>query len=55
MIVRMILPHTRAMALDAGRRVAAFSGITSKDRRNIPAWMIRDAARNDIIRLTFTA
>jgi hypothetical protein len=51
----MILPHTRAMALHAGRRVAAFPGIMSKDRRNIPALMTRDANRNGIIRLTFTA
>jgi len=51
----MILPYTRAVALHAGRRVAAFPVITSQDRRNIPALMIRDANRNGIIRLTFTA
>ena len=55
MAVRMILPHTRAVALHAGRHVAAFPGITSKNRRNRLALTTRDANRNGIIRFTFTA
>jgi hypothetical protein len=55
MTVMMILPHIRAMALHAGRRVAAFPGTTSKDMRNRAALTIRDPSRSGIIRLTFTA
>jgi hypothetical protein len=55
MTVRMILPYIQAAALHAGRHVAAFSGITGKARRNMAALMTRDANRNGIINLTFTA
>jgi hypothetical protein len=55
MTVRIILPHIRAVTLHAGRRVAAFLSITSKNRRNRPALTTRDPSRNGIIRLTFTA
>lgn len=52
----MPLLRSRLQAdLHAGRRVAAFPGVTSKNRWNRPALTTRDANRNGIIRLTFTA
>jgi len=50
----MILPHTRMVAVHAGRRVAAFPRITSKDRRKRLTLMTRDVNQSGIIRLTFT-
>jgi hypothetical protein len=51
----MILPHIRVVVLHAGRRVAVFISIKSKNRQSAPALMRRDANRSGIIRLTFTA
>jgi hypothetical protein len=49
------MPHTRTVILHAWRRVAAFPGITSKNRPITPALMTWAAKHNGIIRLTFTA
>ena len=51
----MILPHIEASALHAERRVTAFSGLKSMSVLMTAALIIRNADRNGIIRLTFTA
>ncbi len=55
MTVRMILPDIGAGALHAGRRVAAFLDLKSKNTVTTAALITREANRNGIIRLTLTA
>jgi hypothetical protein len=55
MTVRMILPHTPAMTVHAGRSVTEFPSVTSKDGWNRLDLMTRDTRRTGIIRLTFMA
>jgi len=51
----MILPGTEAVSLNALRRVAAFPDLESASKLAEASLITRDAARNGIIRLTFTA
>jgi len=51
----MILPDSEAGVLHAGRRVAKFPYLKSADRLTASAVIARDAVRNGIILLTFTA
>jgi hypothetical protein len=53
--VRIILPDTEVRALRAKRRVAAFSGLRSRNRMTAAALIAREANSSGIIRLTFTA
>jgi hypothetical protein len=55
MTVRMILPGIEVGALHAGRRVAAFLDLKSKNAVTTATMIIREANHNGIIRLTFTA
>ena len=55
MAVRMILPDIGAGALHAKRRVTAFTDLKSKNMVTTAALITRDANRNGIICLTFTA
>jgi hypothetical protein len=51
----MILPDIEAGALHAGRRVAAFLDLKSKNTVTAAALITWEASRNGIICLTFTA
>jgi hypothetical protein len=55
MPVTIILPDIETVTLHAVRRVAAFPDLKSANRLTEASLIIRDAARNGIIRLTFTA
>jgi hypothetical protein len=55
MTVRIILPDIAAGSLHAARRVTAFPDLKSRDTVTTAALIIREANRNGIIRLTFTA
>ena len=55
MTVRTILPDIEAGALHAGRRVTAFPDLKDQNTATTAAPIIREANRNGIIHLTFTA